>query len=378
MTVEREARVQQWVRWLDAGIELRVPTVSIPYCDTLRSTFESLGFGRYARMDEWTAFEAGHGQYGGTERTEFTLDELVRYLSALAARDASQVEPYTWMQNAGPHEDAASVFERVRRREIALVRWYGRDDAGQHSTVVGDGANVYWVRRRGAVLTRVERLDPEFVSSLQSLPVHRSAIAPWSAEHAALCDRVARHEGELDRVLRALDRDRDLAFQDAHRGQGLAQGARVGWRHFWGATTPSLMLVTPSRALASTLISWALLSGAGWSVQPIDPALRARLRAREGELCAALDALRELRVAFVPNSNLPYWRVWHEGACYEVTMSQAVGPAIAQAVREQWPAELPVLDCAMKLANQLSYDRFVPLAPDARGAILALIEALPR
>lgn len=378
MNAESEARAQQWVRWLDAGIELRVPSVSVPYCDTLRSTFESLGFGRYARMDEWTAFEAGHGQYGGTERTEFSTDELLRYLAPLATRAAHEVEPWTWMRNAGPHEPAASVLDRVRRQEIALVRWYGRDDSGQHSTVVGDGANVYWVRRRGAVVTRVERLDPELVSSLESLPIHRDAIAPRTGEHDALVERVARHERELDRVLGALDRDRSLAFRDAQRGQGLAQGARVGWRHFWDANTSSLMLVTPSRALAKTLISWALLTDAGWSVQPLEPALLARLSAREGELCALLDELRSMRVAYTANTNIACWRVWHEGKGYEVEMESVGLPAIPRSVRELWPVEIPVMDCAMKLANVLSGDRFAVIEERTRVAILALIEALPR
>lgn len=373
-----EARVQQWVQWLDAGIELRVPTVSVPYCDTRSSVFECVGFGRYVRMDEWTAFEAGHGYYGGTERTDFTLDELLAYLSPLAVRSSPEVEPWTWMRNAGEHQPAADVLDRVRRGEIALDRWYCRNDNGQRSVVIGDGERVYWIRLRGAVPTRVERLSPALVTTLDALPIHSEAIAQRTPEHDALLDRARRYEQELARVLDELDRDRDLAYFGPQHDIGVSQGARVGFRQFWDINKPAMILVTPSRALVSHLISWALLSEAGWALRPIEPSLRARLSERERELCAMLDELRELRVAFCPNSSLPYWRVWHGGRGYEVELAQCVAPWVPRSATHRWPSDLPVLECAMQLAGTVSHNRLFEIDAPTRASILAMIEALPR
>jgi hypothetical protein len=374
MTLSDDQRVARWKSLLDLGVVLRIPETSIPYCETDQSTLHSLGFETYVRCDRWHAFEAGHGQYGSTERTELDLAALDRALRALAALPVDPVSVWSWMLAPQEHVPAIETLDRVRSQEICLDDWYPGVEEGVGNVVVGDGADVFWVRRRGATLTRVERLDPAAISLLEALPIALSAVCVVTDEHRALAVRAREHLARHAAMLDELAADPAHYVGEPEAKSGVCLGRSTPWISFWDhAHDRRASVVECSLYQRSWAVAHALFANPSTRVRTFTSAQRAQIDRSEAEVRALYDKLLSGALAYQRNTSVPTLWAWIDGVARGVTVDlyslrpTALDPAESPA--------LPHMDCAAFVAVGLNNEKFHELDDSWRDAVRALVLA---
>lgn len=374
MPLFSDPRAARWKSLLDLGVTLRIPVTPIPYCETDQSTLHSLGFDTYVRCDRWHAFEAGHGEYGSTERTQLDLAALDHELSALAALPGEPVSPSSWMLERKEHVPAIETLERVRAQEICLDQWYPGVEEGVGSVVVGDGVDVFWLRRRGATLTRVERLDPASFSLLEALPIALSAVSATTDEHRALAERarqhLARHAAMLDEL--AADRERYVGEPEARSGVCLGQS--LPWISFWeNADDRRASVVECSPYERSWCVAHALFTKPSARVRTFTSAQRAQIDRSEAAVRSLYERLLSGALAYQRNTSVPTLWAWIDGTPRGVIVDL---PNLRPTALD--PAErptLPHMDCAALVALGRNSERFHELDDRWRDAVRALVRA---
>ncbi|MDP3275460.1 MAG: hypothetical protein Q8Q09_09720 [Deltaproteobacteria bacterium] len=359
---------------LDLGVPLRVPETAMSHCETERSTLQSLGFGRYVRCDHWFAYESGHGRYGGTERTELSHDALCATLRAYAERGRETVRPWTAMSQAQDTVDTVQTLARVREGAVALCRWYPTVESQQASTVVGDGVDLYWICATPSAWTRVERLDPEALALLQTLPIARDSVIASTEHHRAMAERARTHLTQQRALMAALQGDRARFVGPADASHGCTTGSLFVWVHFFSGSARLPHVIPASEHLASVIAAQALFANPQAKSRLIDATTRALVDEAERAVRALGDALLDTRLAYQRNTSIATWCVWIEGRGIEVTVADA-RPVSAVSWGE--PA-LPWHELAAHVSEASHADRFHPIDAAWKSAALALLSTQPK
>ena len=363
-----DAKVQHWITWLDHGVTLRIPETSIPYCDVHQSTLRTLGGGSYERADEWSAFEAGHGRYGSTDRKTFAAAALRELLRDFARRCPERVRPLN--EHETPVIDAAEALSLVREGRRSISPWFAGVDRELHSAIFGADGEAYRVTSKLAKFVAVERLDPASDASLKGLCIAQSALLEPAP---VLLARARRHCERRDELLRELASDPRLAIVAS---QGISP-SKAG-RH-----APGLVFFELNRTLVAQQldahelrrnVALALIADEALRCAPLDLPTFDALCAIEDKLDALRASLVRGELAFQRNTSIATWWLWVDGAPRAVTVREGAPVALV----EDEDVTIPNSDLSMYVCFRAQPERFHPIDEGVREAVRALIATRPR
>ena len=360
-----DPRVETWIAWLDAGVTLRVPETSIPYCDVHESTLRALGAGLYERADTWSAFEAGHGRYGSTDATTLNLAALRAALATFAAHSPERVRPRDDV-DAAAGVDAAEALALARDGRRSISPWYASSNRELTSAIVGGDGEAYCVTSRGAAVVQVDRLARDNDARLRGLLVRRAALVAADPSRAA---RARAHCARRDALVAELRGDARKALAPRGEKRCTKAGAHAAGVVYFESNRALLVRPMDERELFLD-VAQCLLRDESLATGPVDDETFERVHPLEAKVVALIEGLTAGQIAYQRNTSIATWWAWLDGAACALTVRE--GRPVAVTDDE---VEVPSFDCASYVCAGSKADSFHPIDEAFRDAARALVAA---